>query len=158
MLLVAKIGWAKPVPVNPYNFRDMKLGMALTAAAGPASNFVFAIVAAGVYRLIPGMYEISNPGFIVLLFVYALQMTVIINIALGLFNLLPFPPLDGSKILGGFMSDEMYFKWMEWERKGAYLLMAIIMISFVFKIPLISTVIYPPLNFFTQLLIGVSLG
>ena len=147
MLLIAKIGWAKPVPVNPYNFKDMKVGMAITAAAGPASNFLFAIIAAFLYRSFMS-------GFPPSILTYTLQIIVIINIALGLFNLIPIPPLDGSKIIGGFMPDEMFFRWMQWERKGAYLLMIIFGISFLFRIPLVGTIIMPALNFFVGLLLG----
>ena len=147
MLIIVKIGWAKPVPVNPYNFKDMKIGMAITAAAGPASNFLFAIIAAFLYRSLMS-------GFPPSILTYTLQMLVIINIALGLFNLIPFPPLDGSKIIGGFMPDEIFFRWMQWERKGAYLLMIIFGISFLFKIPLVGTIIMPALNYFVGLLLG----
>jgi len=159
MLLVARFGWAKPVPVNPYNFQNMKTGMALTAVAGPASNFVFAILAAFLYReLAQGtFFTAANTNFFITCTQFFLQMLVVINCALGLFNLLPIPPLDGSKIIGGFMSDDLYFRWMEWERKGAFVLMAIILISFVFKIPILARIIYPPLNFLTNLLIGVEL-
>ena len=148
MLIIVKIGWAKPVPVNPYNFKDMKIGMAITAAAGPASNFLFAIIAAFLYRSLMS-------GFPPSILTYTLQMLVIINIALGLFNLIPFPPLDGSKIIGGFMPDEIFFRWMQWERKGAYLLMIIFGVSFLFKIPLVGTIIMPALNYFVVLLLGV---
>ena len=158
MLLIVKIGWAKPVPINPYNFRNMKIDTALTAAAGPASNFIFAILAAMCYNSLEGRY--ADPYQVSLLthiLIYGFKFTVIINIALGLFNLIPIPPLDGSKIVGGFMTDNMYFKWMEWEKKGAYLLMIIFGISFFLKIPLIGTFIMPPLDYFTKLLIGTGL-
>ena len=147
MLIIVKIGWAKPVPVNPYNFKDMKVGMAITAAAGPISNFLFAVIAAIFYRSLMS-------GFPPSILTYILQFIVVINIALGLFNLIPFPPLDGSKIIGGFMPDEMFFRWMQWERNGAYLLMIIFGISFLFRIPLLGTIIMPALNFFVTLLLG----
>ena len=155
MLLIARVGWAKPVPINPYNFRNMKIDTALTAAAGPASNFVMAIFAAMLYRMNISLFSnLTTTSFFVAISMFALKFAVIINIALGLFNLIPIPPLDGSKIIGGFMPDDMYFRWATFERTGAYLLMLIFAISFIFKIPLIHTIIYPPLNFFTELLIG----
>jgi len=176
MLLIAKIGWAKPVPINPNNFKDMKMGTALTAAAGPASNFLFAIIAAILlkmvlsmpsYQYIEGLTEHGSilltdygaytryvPTSFQILSLFTLYIIIVINIALGLFNLIPFPPLDGSKIISGFMSDEMYFKWMQWERKGGFLLIIIFAISFIFKIPLVGTIILPALYFFVRLLLG----
>jgi Zn-dependent protease len=95
-------GWAKPVPVNPVNFHRhvrMKTGMMLTAAAGPLSNMGFAIVAVALMKvlLLAGVME---KGIYVLLF-----YTLSINLILALFNLIPFPPLDGSKVLVGLLPD-----------------------------------------------------
>jgi len=146
MLLIFRFGWAKPVPVNPYNFQNMKTGSALTALAGPASNFIFACLCAAIFRALP-----DTLGFIKLICVFG----VMFNVALGLFNLIPIPPLDGSKIIGGFMPDEMYFRWAAWERNGAFILMIIFAVSYVFKIPLIATIIMPPLNYIMRLLLGV---
>ncbi len=159
MLLVVHIGWAKPVPINPYNFRNMKTGTAISAAAGPISNFIMASLSALAVRLIYGFGLISqtNNGltFIILsLVVKFLYFSVFINLALGLFNLIPLPPLDGSKILGGFLSDEMYFKYTAKEKQGALILMIIMAISFIFKIPVFSLIINQPLQYLTQLLLG----
>jgi len=151
MLLIVRIGWAKPVPINPYNFKDQKLGTSITAAAGPASNFTIAIIFAVFYRM---LQPFAQGSLFLYFIVFSFQFTVMINIALGLFNLIPIPPLDGSKIISGFLSDEAYFKWMQWEKQGAYLLMLIFGISFFLKIPLFQTIIVPPLNFFTKLLLG----
>ena len=176
MLLIAKIGWAKPVPINPYNFKDMKMGTALTAAAGPASNFLCAIIAAIIFKsvlkmpsfqYIDGMTASGSvilsdygaiiryvPSFFQFVVMFTFYIVIVINIALGLFNLIPFPPLDGSKIIGGFMPDDMFFKWMQWEKKGAFLLIIIFAISFLFKIPLIGTIIMPALYFFVGILLN----
>ncbi|MEA2097068.1 MAG: site-2 protease family protein, partial [Candidatus Cloacimonadota bacterium] len=72
-------------------------------------------------------------------------------------NLLPIPPMDGSKILGGFLSDKVYYRYTAQERKGAQILMIIFAISFVFKLNLIGAIIMPPLNFFLNLLTGITL-
>jgi len=120
MLLIARVGWAKPVPINPYNFRNMKIDTALTAAAGPASNFVMAIFAAMLYRMNISLFSnLTTTSFFVAISMFALKFAVIINIALGLFNLIPIPPLDGSKIIGGFMPDDMYFRWATFERTSS---------------------------------------
>jgi len=148
LILFAGIGWAKPVPINPYNFKDMKIGTALTAAAGPASNFIFAVLAAMILRMLPT----GTPNHSVI--ALALYVVVHVNILLGLFNLLPIPPLDGSKIIGGFMPDNMYFKWLDWEKKGAYLLMIIIAIGIFTGRSFIFIMIGPPMNFLKSVLLG----
>lgn len=156
MLLIAHIGWAKPVPINPYNFQNMKRDTALTAAAGPLSNFILALIAAGILHglviLIPA-YTLNTLFLFKYIFLF-LYFSVMINLALGLFNLIPFPPLDGSKIIGGFMSDEMYFRYTAREREGAILLMIVMAISWIFHIPIFGLIIETPLRFLTSLLIG----
>jgi len=89
-------GWAKPVPINPYNFRDQKYGSAKAALAGPASNLVIALVFGLTLRFFPEI--VATPG-LALIFGYI----IFINILLALFNLLPIPPLDGSHILFAFL-------------------------------------------------------
>lgn len=89
-------GWAKPVPYNPYNLKDPKKGGAMIAAAGPASNFLLAIVFAAAIRIFD-----TTPSFAAVLPLFA--VLVLINLVLGIFNLVPIPPLDGSKILFGFL-------------------------------------------------------
>lgn len=83
------IGWAKPVPYNPYNLRDQKYGSLKVGIAGPSANFLIALILGMFMRIVPS----SSPPFLM-----ALSIIVYINIFLGLFNLLPFPPLDGSKV------------------------------------------------------------
>ncbi|MBT3755154.1 MAG: site-2 protease family protein [Candidatus Cloacimonetes bacterium] len=159
MLFIAHIGWAKPVPVNPYNFVNQKRDMAITAAAGPVSNFVMAIILSVVFNLLKS----ANPNILYSgslfsqFFTSMLVYAILINLALGIFNLIPIPPMDGSKILGGFLSDEAYYKYTAQERKGAQLLMIIFAISFVFKLNLIGAIIMPPLYFFLKLLTGITL-
>ena len=87
------VGWAKPVPVNPFNFRDQKWGSLKVSIAGPATNFLIAVLFGLAIRFLP------LPAGTLLLF----GMIVIYNFAWGLFNLLPFPPLDGSHILFTFL-------------------------------------------------------
>jgi Zn-dependent protease len=90
-------GWAKPVPYNPYNLRDQKYGPALVGAAGPVSNILIALVFGFVLRvfLVTGQVSVSESGVIFSVFSYA----ILINVLLAFFNLIPFPPLDGSKLL-----------------------------------------------------------
>ena len=163
MLFIVRIGWAKPVPVNPYNFKNQKRDMAITAAAGPAANFAMAILLSIIFRISGFSHPdfiygyVGNMQLIVYIISEIIKYAILINLALGIFNLIPIPPMDGSKILGGFLSDEAYYKYTAQERKGAQILMIIFAISFVFKLNIIGALIIPPLNFFLKLLIGITL-
>lgn len=125
MMLLVGFGWAKPVPVNPYYFKKPKSGMALTALAGPVSNFLLA------YLMLLLIYVILGvSGYWVSEFVWGLidfcTLTASLSIGLGVFNLIPFPPLDGSKIVGAFLPDRIYFKMMRYEFIGTFVLMALL--------------------------------
>jgi len=99
------IGWAKPVPVNPYNLHNPKKDMAKIAAAGPAINFSIALV----FALLIQFFSVPEKFLIIF------SIIIFLNILLGVFNLLPVPPLDGSKILFAFLpsSLEHIYAWME---------------------------------------------
>ena len=124
MLLVAHVGWAKPVPVDMRNFENPKRGMALTALAGPACNLLLAPL----FMLIYGLafpYAARRGTSLALTLVQLPLVTAHLSLGLGLFNLLPIPPLDGSKILFSVVSDESYLKLMRYERYGVILLFAL---------------------------------
>ena len=93
MLFLVRFGWAKPVPINPYNFRDPRRGTIYVSLAGPFSNFFFAWIIAILYKTLPLPYNST----LSMMFSYAIW----ISLALGVFNLIPVPPLDGSKVLEG---------------------------------------------------------
>lgn len=139
-------GYAKPVPFNPYNFKNLKRDSGLTALAGPASNVLIAIVLSVLFHLL-------SPFFLVQ---YILRYVIFLNLLLAFFNLIPVPPLDGSKVLGMFLTDEAYFKWTAQERKGMIYLFAIIIITNLLGINLIGKFILPPVAFVMRLL-GVPL-
>ena len=160
LLLVTRgglaFGYAKPVPINPHNFKDYKKDTALTAAAGPASNFIIAIIFSLIFRFIMSKIDPYAPvSQTVIFFVRLLQTTIMINLLLGLFNLIPFPPLDGSKVLGAFLSDELYFKYTAQERKGMMIFMTMMLVSYVFKLNIIGSIIFPPLKFIMKILTGI---
>ncbi len=159
MLFIVHIGWAKPVPINPYNFKNFKRDTAITAAAGPASNFLIAILLSVFFNLIvkfnPTMMH--SQSLLSTMGISMLYYAILINLALGIFNLIPIPPMDGSKILGGFLSDEAYYKYTAQEQRGAQLLMIIFAASYLLNLNLIGSIIMPPLNFLLNLLIGQSL-
>ena len=123
MMFAAGFGWAKPVPVDPRYFKKPKQGMAVTALAGPVSNFLLAVL----LILISKAIYLYAPYTAVwdAVFTFCLYTAAPLSIGLGLFNLLPIPPLDGSKILGVLLPDEAYSKLMRYERYGILLLLAL---------------------------------
>ena len=133
-------GYAKPVPFNPYNFRDYKRDSGLTALAGPVSNILIAILMAIIFHL-------STP-----IVQHVLYYVIFLNLLLAFFNLIPFPPLDGSKVLGMVLTDEAYVKWTAQERKGMIYLFAVIIISNLLGLNLISRIVLPPVQFVMKLL------
>ena len=117
MLVVAHVGWAKPVPVNMRYFKNPKAGMAITALAGPASNFLITALVLLIYGFVYPFYYTKQTiagdyGM------QLLELTAYISLGLGLFNLLPIPPLDGSKVLFSFLPDRWYLTLMRYERYG----------------------------------------
>ena len=113
-MILAGVGWAKPVPTNPMRFKNPKRGMALTAAAGPVSNVLLAFLSIIVYKLVFYMapLQVTTWQFVLLLLNYMAS----INITLAVFNLLPIPPFDGSRIVNVFLPQRLYFKIMQYER------------------------------------------
>jgi Zn-dependent protease len=101
-------GWARPVPVRPGYFRRPKEGMAIVAAAGPAMNFLIALVCLAVIRHV----ELGD------LTAEVVENAYIVNIILGLFNLIPVPPLDGSRIVGVLMDRATYARWVQLDQFG----------------------------------------
>lgn len=121
MMFVAGFGWAKPVPVNPLYFRKPKQGMAITALAGPVSNFLLAVFLIGISKAI---YLWAPYSFCWdLVFTFCLYTAAPLSVGLGLFNLLPFPPLDGSKVAAVLLPDRIYVQLMRYERYGILLLL-----------------------------------
>ncbi|NCB50998.1 MAG: site-2 protease family protein [Clostridia bacterium] len=124
MMVVFKFGWAKPVPINMRKFKNPKRGMAISAAAGPISNLLIAVVVLFLYGLlyIP-LGKLGNAGDYIAQMLY---LTAYLSIALAIFNVIPIPPLDGSKVLYAFLSDAAYWKLMRYERYGMIFLIALI--------------------------------
>ncbi len=124
-IILFGFGWAKPVPINPLNFNNPKKGMMLSALAGPLSNIGLAFLSMVFYKLVPLLSYIGvGASFVSTLstfFYYAMT----INISLGVFNLIPIPPLDGSRIATYFLPQRTYFKIMQYER---YILIAFFLI------------------------------
>ena len=130
MMLVFHVGWAKPVPVNMNRFRNPKKGMAITALAGPASNVLISVVFLALYGALYIPLMRSTAG------TYLLQMislTARMSIGLAIFNLLPIPPLDGSKILFSLLPDSAYRTVLRYERYSSLLLFALMALGVLGK-------------------------
>lgn len=126
MMVTVGFGWAKPVPVDMRYFKNPKAGMALTALAGPLSNFLLSYVTLVIYlALLPVAYARTADPVLLKLLDFLLSVTLL-SLGLGLFNLIPFPPLDGSKVLGALLPNRVYFSLMRYERYGFLLLMALL--------------------------------
>ena len=128
MMLLVGFGWAKPVPVDVRYFKKPKSGMAITAIAGPLSNFVLAYVMMLLAYACLGVFVVNGTPYSdvsqgVLDFCV---MTASLSIGLGVFNLIPFPPLDGSKILGVLLPDRLYYKILRYEFAGTIILMGLL--------------------------------
>ena len=123
--VVFLFGWAKPVPVSAWRFKHPRQGMALVAAAGPAMNFVLAWLAA---LALHGSSELS--GQVGVMTDDALTLFMLANLVLGLFNLLPIPPLDGGRIVVGVLPERLAMQWARLERAGI-----LIVLLAVFLVP-----------------------
>jgi len=131
-------GWAKPVPYNPYNLRDQKYGGAKVAIAGPLGNLITAIF----FGLILRFFPIQNV-MLATLFAIIVQ----INLVLMIFNLIPIPPLDGSKVIFPFLPHSWQIKFAEIEKYGMYIVLLFVMFGFFMIVPII--------NFLFKLIVGI---
>lgn len=138
-------GWAKPVPVNPWQFRNAKKDMAIVSFSGPASNLLLAVLASILFRVV-----LSFTGGGENLLVQLLFYMVYINLILAFFNLIPIPPLDGSKILMAVLPDQMLESYLRLERFGFIIIVLLIALGF-FRI-----VIFPIVQIFLVILTGIS--
>ena len=117
-------GWAKPVPVSAWRFADPRRGMALVAAAGPAANFFLAWLGALAMHGVD--YLPGTPGDVL---EFALEKFILVNLVLGLFNLLPIPPLDGGRILIGLLPARMAAGWARLERGGIVIVLMLVFLG-----------------------------
>ena len=138
-LIVFRIGWAKPVPVNPYNLRNRKSSMLLVSLAGPLTNLILAILAARIFAFT------ASTSYYLSLFIL---LFVRINIGLAVFNILPFPPLDGSKIIASLLPEKLEHFFYKYER---YLYIIVLIMYFT---GIISKVLYPAINFLYDLFLS----
>lgn len=123
-MLIGGVGWARPVGINPRNYRNPKVGMAVSAAAGPVSNFLLAWLSMILYKVVvySGLAGMVSP---LALFLYDM---VVMNLSLAAFNLIPVPPFDGSRIALLFLPERLYFKAMRYEH---YIMLAVLALVFL---------------------------
>ncbi len=137
-LLTRMIGWAKPVPVNPYNMRNPRKDMIWVSLAGVTVNLIVAILSSLVYH---GLGTFATINAVTLPLILIARNSIMINIGLAVFNLIPVPPLDGSKVLYGLLPSELAAKYAQVERYGF-----IILIILVFT-DIIGKILYPVIDF-----------
>ena len=141
MMLLCGYGWAKAVPVNPNYFKNPKKGMALVALAGPSTNLILAFLSLMSYAILMRFVPITN------IFIYAVALffyfSATLNVTYAVFNMIPIPPFDGSRVLFAFLPDKYYFGVMRYER----VIMLIVLVGMA------SGVLFTPVQALTDLLL-----
>lgn len=125
LLFTVRFGWAKPVPVNMRRFRRPRIGMALTALAGPLGNLLLALVLTPLYAAVFVREQVYSQVFAHYLAVFLIN-AITVSVGLAVFNLLPVPPLDGAKVLFSFLPADLYRVLMKYERYGMILLVGLL--------------------------------
>jgi Zn-dependent protease len=151
-LLIAHIGWAKPVPVNPYYFKNPKRDMGIVAISGPLSNIISGIIFGIISRI---LFPFFIKNQITQILIYILIFTAFLNFFFAFFNLIPLYPLDGSHILEAILPYESYLKYKEIERFSPFILFGIIFISYT--IPGLN-IFYPIVFLPSKIIMGFILG
>lgn len=143
LIFLVHFGWGKPVPVNPYNLKNPRRDEAFISLSGPIANFLTAALLAlpVKYWLI---HAVSGWG-VFLLTIFA--VTISLNLTLMVFNLIPIPPLDGSKVFFAFLPDKWAHKIPDWEHKGPLVLFGLVLASNLLNFPIFSYVLGPAVDF-----------
>ena len=146
MMILVGFGWGKPVMVDSRNFKNPKKGMVLTSLAGPASNFIMAFLSMIVYKVL-AFLSFAKDSSTLGLIAWAFKLITLINISLAVFNFLPIPPLDGSKIFNAILPEKWYFTIMKYEN---FIFIALIILVY-------SGLLDAPLSFLQGKVIDVML-
>lgn len=143
MFIVARIGWAKPVPVNAMNFKDPKQDMVKVGIAGPLMNLFMAFVTAFPIQIMVVYYSTRPAGEFTMIVWEFLLLLFSVNLYLAVFNLIPVPPLDGSRIFYGLLPQKYYFKVMQYERYIAFALILFVIVAPGAVSTVLNTLVYP---------------
>lgn len=155
MIFLVRFGWARPVPVDPRYFSKPKRDMLLVSVAGPGANMILALLSGLLLRLFHGGVFNFFPHNILQPLYLMVKFSLQINLALAIFNLLPIPPLDGSKILYGILPPKYDHIFNSLERYGGFVLMGLILFGMLSGISILGAFIYPFVNFFSRIFGGV---
>ena len=155
MIFLVQFGWAKPVPVNPYNLRNPKRDMLWISAAGPLSNMLLALGSGLLFRFLSDVAPVAQSSSTIGLLVLMLFLSLKINLALAVFNILPIAPLDGSKILFGLLPPRYGQMVFALERYGPFILIGLIILGRATGISILGGLIWPFVDFFSKLFAGI---
>jgi Zn-dependent protease len=155
MIFLVQFGWAKPVPVNPYNLQNPKKDMLWISAAGPLSNMLLALISGLLFRLFSDSAMIADRDSLTGLLVVMVFLSLKINLALAIFNIIPIAPLDGSKILYGLLPPGFGKMILAIERYGPFILIGLIIFGRATGVSILGGLIWPFVGFFSKLFAGV---
>jgi Zn-dependent protease len=155
MIFLVHFGWAKPVPVNPHRLKNPKKDMLWISAAGPVANMFLALISGILLRLIFASVGIPDQHSITGLLTFMVIMSLQINLALAIFNVLPIAPLDGSKILFGLLPSKHEDKIHFLERYGPFILIGLIVFGQFTGVSILGRLIWPFVRFFSNIFAGI---
>ena len=155
MIFLVHFGWAKPVPVNPYRLKNPKKDMLWISAAGPIANMVLAFASGILLRLLIAAGEAPDRTSTTGLLIYVVFMSLQINLALAIFNIIPIAPLDGSKILSGLLPAGFEKMFYMMERYGPFVLLGLIIFGRTTGVSVLGGIIWPFVKFFSNIFAGI---
>jgi len=157
LLIFARFGWAKPVPINPVYFRDQKKGIIWTSLAGCIANVISALIFGIIIRIMFRFIGTQGSTTVNLIFVIIFY-AMFINLILAFFNLIPIPPLDGSRVLMVLLPRNYAIKMVGFERWGPLVLILVILFGNFTGVSILGIILFPPVRFLTFLFTGYPLG
>jgi Zn-dependent protease len=155
MIFLVQFGWAKPVPVNPHQLKNPKKDMLWISAAGPLSNMLLALVSGLLLRMLSDFSGTTDRDSMTGVLILMVFLSMKINLALAIFNILPIAPLDGSKILYGLLPPGFGKMIFALERYGPFILIGLIIFGRATGVSILGGLIWPFVDFFSKLFGGV---